>query len=97
MSEPVFYIMRIRFQIVPDLTEAELNQVIDDFILEAIEENGLQFGGGGREEWEGVAEPAAATGTTITKEQREYVASWLDAHPLIGQVDVGEIETLEDT
>ena len=42
----------VSFDLVPGLAVEERNQVLDEFI-DMIEKHGLQFGGGGRDTWEG--------------------------------------------
>ncbi|MFC1757207.1 50S ribosome-binding protein YggL [Planctomycetota bacterium] len=61
--------------------------VLDEFI-DMIEENHLQFGGGGLESWEGYVQ--GEWRKSVTEEQREAVRQWLLNHPKIEAVKVGE-------
>lgn len=51
------------------------NDLIDRFIT-MIEDTGLQFGGGGSSEWEGVVE--TFEGGSTTDDQRAVVLAWLE-------------------
>ena len=52
-------------------------ELLDRFLVEAIEANGLQFGGSSDQAgtWSGTAEPAS--GLKISASQRERVQEWL--------------------
>jgi uncharacterized protein YggL (DUF469 family) len=68
------------------LDQATRNAVLERFITEAIEANGLVFGGGGLNEWQGVVSSEFGS---VSAEQRNRVIKWLqslvedfDASPL---------------
>ena len=69
----------------------ERNVLLDRFIEEAIEANGLQFGGGGASDvWSGFAEPYARS-LSITGEQRSTIVAWLASQQDIVDYFVGDI------
>jgi uncharacterized protein YggL (DUF469 family) len=81
----------ICFRFSADLSEEARNSLIDDFIREAIEANGLQFGGGGSDNvWDGFATLDAKRGTA-TEAHREKVIGWLTMNPKILQYRVGDL------
>ena len=70
--------------------EAE-NALLFAFLDEAIEADGLQFGGGGDGDgWSGFAAPDTRYGSA-TDEQRARVGAWLEARPEVGRVVVGPL------
>jgi uncharacterized protein len=72
------------------------NSLLDRFITEAIEANGLQFGGGGDGDiWSGFAEPVDCPGA-ISANQRSAVDAWIASNPEIVEHFIGEITRDED-
>ena len=70
--------------------EAE-NALLLAFLEEALEANGLQFGGGGDGSgWSGFAAPNARYGSA-TNEHRGKVRAWLEARPEVGTVGIGPL------
>lgn len=65
----------------------------DQFIAEAIENNGLFFGGGigGGHSGGFVTAPNRQGKGSITEEHRALVRSWLAAQPLVTDIQVGEL------
>lgn len=76
----------IRFD--PSLNFEELDAVSDEFIS-MIENNGLQFGGGGNATWTGIVE--GPWRGTVTAADREKVLAWLHAHPKVVDVSAGPL------
>lgn len=68
------------------LSTGEQNDLIDRFIT-MIEDAGLQFGGGGRSEWEGIVETFELGFTT--EEHRSLVLAWLKAEDDVIHCSVG--------
>lgn len=77
----------VQFRMPSDLTESDFDDLIDLFIEEAIEANGLSFGGGGGDEWSGFV-ALDGRGST-TDEHREKVGQWLESRPQILEWHVG--------
>lgn len=96
MEEASVLVFRVKYLITPGLPIQERNAVIEAFIAEAIEGNDLQFGGGGRGDWqEGVAEPHTLDAATET--QRQAVADWLSRQPWVLEFEVGPLGDGEET
>ena len=69
----------------------ERNAFLDAFLSEAIEANGIQFGGGGTSDvWSGFAEPGGKL-LTVSAEQRRMVQEWLSSRIEIQEFYVGEV------
>lgn len=79
----------VRFRIASDVDEAGLNNFIEAFLDEAIDTNGMGFGGGGNHEWEGFITMMERGSTT--EEHRTIVESWLSAHPHVEEHEVGPL------
>jgi uncharacterized protein YggL (DUF469 family) len=77
----------ISFSLPENLDSEELNDFFDQFITEAIENNGLVFGGGIGGNSEGFV--TLGKRGSATEEHRERVKSWLSAHPLVADIQVG--------
>ncbi len=76
-----------------ELSTSDQNDLLDRFCEEAIEENELQFGGGGGgHSCCGYAEPIAFPGL-ISADQRSAVDSWLTSESDILESFVGEVMT----
>ena len=80
----------VSFGLLADLAFEERNAVLDAFITEAIEANGLQFGGGGTTTWEGFIALDKPRGSA-TEDHRSVVTAWLEKNPKIVNVQVGEL------
>lgn len=61
----------------PTLSQEARNQLIASWVEEAIEAQGLLFGGGGARDWEGYVTPEARG--SVTEAHRQTIASWLSA------------------
>lgn len=69
----------------------ERNVLLSQFIREAIEANGLVFGGGGaHNSWDGFATLDAARGS-VSEAQRKRVIKWLSDHPMILEYEVSPL------
>jgi len=81
----------LSFDIPGDLSGDDRNALLDDFITDAIEANDLQFGGGGSgATWSGFAVLDRQRGST-TEDQRQAVLKWLEDHPNVSNIMVGEL------
>lgn len=61
-----------------DLTEKEFDSIIDDFIIEAVEKNGLIFGGGGKlSECSGFI-TSGSEDKILTNEDRGAIKEWIE-------------------
>ena len=79
-----------------DLPTPDRESLLDRFMAEAIEANGLQFGGGGDGSiWSGYAEPEGWP-RTITDDQRSAVDVWIASRQEITERFVGEVTTDTD-
>jgi hypothetical protein len=79
----------IRFRMSNDLDEAAFDALIDAFIEQAIEANGLMFGGGGQREWKGFV--TLERRGSATEEHRQLVQRWLENQPQILEHQVGPL------
>ena len=78
----------LRFTMSPSLSTEDRNGLIDAFIGE-IERLGLNFGGGGSDDWDGFV---ALTGRgTATEEHRSAILVWCNAHPDIQNPVAGKL------
>ena len=77
----------VKFRLADTLSTVELNEFCDRFIT-MIENTGLQFGGGGGFEWNGIIE-AFERGTT-SEGHRNSVLTWLEAQVEVAEADVGQ-------
>ncbi len=83
------FCFEISFQAPPGMSIDEFDKLTDDFIA-MIEDNGLQFGGGGPPgTCHGVVELNGRG--TVTEEHRQIVALWLESHPGITTYTIGEL------
>ena len=80
----------VRFRFSEDLSPEGRNQLLDDFLDQAIVDNGLLFVGGGDTTWEGFV-AVEEEGGTVTGEQRERVAAWLAGQTGILDAVVGPL------
>ena len=78
----------VSFQTPATLSTDGRNCFLDTFIA-MIEANGLQFGGGGLDEWEGFV--AFDSRGTATEDHRQVVRRWLEDHPQTQIVAVGNL------
>lgn len=86
----VFQEFGFRVRIVPKagLTDAERNSLLwDGWVLEFVEGNRLECGGGGNWEWDGYVTSAARRGSA-TEEHRRAAAEWLASQPGVAQYEV---------
>lgn len=79
----------IRFRFVEEMTDEDLETVLNQFLTEAIENNGLDFGGSGHHEWIGFV--SLEQRGSVTEEQRKTVADWLGAHEKVVEHDLSDL------
>lgn len=80
----------VQFTFDKNLDKSIRNALLSKWLEEAMENNDLQFGGGGiSNSWEGVAEHSE--GQEVTEGQRIQVEEWLRNNPLIHQFKVGPL------
>ncbi len=84
----------VRFRFAEDLSPEDRNRLLDDFLDQAIVDNGLLFVGGGGSDWEGFVAVEGAEGT-VTEEHRERVAAWLDNDSRILDSSVGPLTEVD--
>ncbi len=85
------YGFSIWFRFHQGLAEAESSELIDRFLDELIETNGLQFGGGGNEmEWDGVVAMAGRGSTS--EEHRQMLGGWLGKQSAIAEYRIGHLQ-----
>ena len=76
------------FEVRFDITGASAwNDVFDAFIVEAIEGNGLQFGGSPR----GGFVAAEGRRASATEAHRRAVRAWLERRPDVANIAIGEL------
>jgi uncharacterized protein YggL (DUF469 family) len=76
---------KVSFELPPELGEHQMIDFWDAFILEAIERNGLAYGGG-------TSGFATSWGRgSATEAHRETVRSWLSSRAEVQSVDVGPL------
>lgn len=86
----------VRFRAVEDISDEAFDAVVDAFIRQAIEANGLLCGGGGkRPEWE-VFVTLDRRGST-TEAHRQAVQRWLATHPEVATTQIGPFVDAWDT
>jgi hypothetical protein len=71
------------FRLGPGLSDEELDRVCHEWILRAIEGNGLAFGGGSSRDGYDVFVTARGPRCSATDEHRERVAHWLESNSLV--------------
>lgn len=82
---------RVSLQFSSELTKAERNSLLNDFIQQAIEANGLIFGGGGvGSTWDGFVTLDARRGSA-SEAQREKVVEWLSGDRRILEYEVSRL------
>jgi len=80
----------VQFSFASTLTIDERNALLDDWIANAIEANGLQFGGGGGSNvWEGYV--TLASEGSASEDHRRTVENWLKLDPRIVKYRVGSL------
>jgi hypothetical protein len=78
----------VRFRAVEDISDEAFDTIVDAFISQTIEANGLLCGGGGRKpEWE-VFVTLDRRGST-TEVHRQTVQQWLATRPEVATTQVG--------
>lgn len=80
----------ITFSLSSEIDGKSENAFVDRFLAEAIEANGLVFGGGIGETTEGFA-TLNKRGTAI-EEHRQQVKNWLSAQAEVSNIKVGELQ-----
>ena len=95
---------KVGFRFSSTLTKNTRNDLLDRFIKEAIEDNGLQFGGGGGEtEWDGFVALDKTRGSA-SENHREAVEQWFIQEPEILEYYIstlidawyGDFDTVEE-
>lgn len=80
----------ISFSLLENLESKALDDFVDEFLAEAIENNSLKFGGGfGGNDSGGFATLNKRGGTT--EDHRALVRNWLAAHPHVTNMQIGEL------
>jgi len=80
---------RLRFQCPEELGEERCDQLLGDFVLNAIRANGLMFAGAAtRNRWEGFVVVDARRGS-VTEAQRKRVTEWFEGRPEVKELEVG--------
>ena len=82
------YCFPVSFTTLPDLSAGERGKLFDDF-LDMIVDNGLQFGGGGHDNWDGMVELCGRG--SATEQHRQSIRSWPDSNEQMTNVAVGEL------
>jgi uncharacterized protein YggL (DUF469 family) len=77
----------VQFRVAADMSEAAFDAFIDAFLEQAIEANGLVFGGGGSREWKGFVTPGRRG--SATDGHRQLVQRWLQSRSQIVGYQVG--------
>jgi uncharacterized protein YggL (DUF469 family) len=81
----------VSFDVSPKITIAQRNALLDAFITDAIEANGLLFGGGGADKnWEGFVTVDKRRGSA-TEVHRQSVRAWLEDQKAISNIKIGEL------
>jgi uncharacterized protein len=77
----------VQFRVAADMSDAAFDAFIDAFLEQAIEANGLMFGGGGRREWNGFVTLEGRG--SATDDHRQLVQRWLESQSQIVEHQVG--------
>lgn len=77
-------------EVARELSDDERDQILDSFLSECIEANGMLFGGGINRSLGGFIESIAVRGSA-TEEQRERVREWLQGRSEFRSVTVGPL------
>lgn len=80
----------ITFSLSNDINVESNNAFVDRFLAEAIEANGLVFGGGIGETTEGFA--TLNKRGTATEEHRQQVKNWLSVQAEVSKIKIGELQ-----
>lgn len=80
----------VSFNLSENLDREALNSFTDQFLAQAIENNGLLFGGGIGNGFV-TALNRQGKGSSASEEHRILVRNWLAAHPLVTEVQIGEL------
>ncbi len=79
----------VRFQLDESLTDGDLENFLDQFLAEAIESQGLDFGGSGHHEWQGFV--TLNRRGSVTEEHKKLVDEWLGRHPSVKEHETGRL------
>ncbi|RLD61709.1 MAG: hypothetical protein DRJ05_02015 [Bacteroidetes bacterium] len=80
----------ISFNLIPNLSDKQLDAFFDEFIMDAVEKNSLFFGGGGnKQEWEGFL--ALNRRGSATEGHRANISKWLASNPKVVDFEVGKL------
>lgn len=90
MGEFAVFGVSLRASFVPDLTDAGFGTFADEFIAEAIEANGLWFGGGGgrAKGWCGVVDPGKSL--RVSAHALDAVRNWMSARREVKSFELSE-------
>ncbi|HEY0563479.1 MAG TPA: 50S ribosome-binding protein YggL [Methylophilus sp.] len=79
----------VTFQLKKAPKEDEVEHFLEVFLAQAIEKNGLVYGGGFGQAFDGFV--ALEKRGSVTEEQRLAVKAWLEANTEVSHVEVGEL------
>jgi len=80
----------VKFTLPNAIEETQIGKFIDQFLAEAIEANGLFFGGGINTESSGFI--TYSHRDSATDGHRQLVKKWLSAQPIVSNIEIGELE-----
>ncbi len=91
LGEFAVFGVSLRVRCVPDLTEDRFDELLDGFIVDSVEAEGLFFGGGGSapQGWSGVLEPPHGH-RSIDPGSLARVTAWLSSRPEAASVEVSK-------
>ena len=78
----------VSWQFAADVTETQIDDIVDQFIAEVIEPRKLGFHGGGHKEWEGII--ATQSLGKCTEDDRNAVKAFWDKQA-VSQVEITEL------
>lgn len=79
----------VSFRVQESMTDEELDLFLDKFLSEAIEAQGMEFGGSGYKDWQGFVSLSGRG--SVTEEQLNSVEAWLAAHPSVEEHKVSAL------
>jgi len=80
----------VRFQVADNLSHDAFDAVVEAFISQAIEAQGLVCGGGGKNPTWSVFVTRQGRGS-VTEEHRQAIETWLAAQPGVNAVQIGPL------
>jgi uncharacterized protein len=79
----------VQCRVAADMSETAFDAFVDAFLEQAIEANGLMFGGGGRREWKGFV--TLERRGSATDDHRQVMQRWLESQLQIVEYQVGPL------